>query len=448
MSMKPLHRAARRRLAATVIILLLTQAAVAEDLLQVYEAARAHDASLQSAVALLRSAEPRAAQAEALLRPSLNVTGSSTRSRVDPPASAFDPAGSATQNHGSNLGVTLRQPLFNRAVSADISKARTGLEIAKTEFETTSQDFIVRVAQVYFDVLSAQDVLSAAHANRTSVARQLSAAQRNFELGTGIVTDVREAEARHDLALAQELAAENDLRVRRLALSRLVGRSDVTPNPLATPVVLPPVTPAEPQAWVGAAEDHPSNRRARLALEVARLDAERARAARLPTIDAVGSVGVSRNTGNGATLPGTNRNASVGVEVGLPLFSGYATHNRIAETRLLEQKAQEDLEAMQNAVAEATERAFFDLQSGHAQVKALEAAEVSSRASLEGTVLSYRAGLRLNLDVLNAQTLLFQTQRDLAKARYDVLMGSLKLRRAAGELKPEDLAAVNRLVVR
>lgn len=445
---KPSRRAAVFPPLAAAAALCLAQAAWAEDLVQVYEAARAHDASLQSATALLRSAEPRAAQAEALLRPSVNATGSGARTRSDPPSSVFDPAGAATHTNASSLGVTVRQPLFNRAASADIAKARTGLEIAKADFETTAQDFILRVAQAYFDVLAAQDVLTAARANRTSLASQLSAAQRNFEVGTGIVTDVRDAQARHDLAVSQELAAENDLRVNRLALSRLVGRPGVQPDPLAVPVALPPLAPADPQSWVAAAQNHPATRRARLALEAAELDVERARAGRLPTVDAVGSASLARNTGNGTAVPGTSRNASVGVELNLPLFAGYATQNRIAEARLLQEKAREDLEATQSSVAEATERAFFELQTGQAQVKALEAAEVSSRASLEGTQLGFRAGVRLNLDVLNAQTLLFQTQRDLARARYNVLIGHLKLRRAAGELGPEDLVAINQVLAR
>ncbi len=129
----------------------------------------------------------------------------------------------------------------------------------------------------------------------------------------------------------------------------------------------------------------------------------------------------------------------------LPLFAGFSTKNKIAEALLLEEKAQDDLDATANAVAEATERAFYDLQSAQAQVTALLAAEVSGRSAFEGTQLAYRAGVRLNLDVLNAQSQLFMTQRDLAKARYDVVMRSLKLRAAAGQLRFDDIIAVNKL---
>ena len=132
----------------------------------------------------------------------------------------------------------------------------------------------------------------------------------------------------------------------------------------------------------------------------------------------------------------------------LPLFAGYAIQNRVKETVVLEDKARNDLEAARRSVAQGTRQAYFGVESGKAQVKALEAAESSSQLALEATQLGYRVGVRVNLDVLNAQTQLFQTRRDLAKARYDVLVGSLKLRQASGRLKPEDVAALNQLLAK
>jgi outer membrane protein len=122
--------------------------------------------------------------------------------------------------------------------------------------------------------------------------------------------------------------------------------------------------------------------------------------------------------------------------------------NRIKETLSLEEKAREDLEAARRSVAQVTRVAYFGVQSGLAQVKALEAAESSSKLALEATQLGYKVGVRVNLDVLNSQLQLFQTQRDLAKARYDVLVGSLKLRQAAGQLAPGDIEALNRLLAK
>jgi outer membrane protein len=132
----------------------------------------------------------------------------------------------------------------------------------------------------------------------------------------------------------------------------------------------------------------------------------------------------------------------------LPLFAGFATENRIRETVSLEEKARTDLEGVQRQVAQATRTAYLGLQSGLGQVKALEAAESSSQAALDANQLGYKVGVRINIDVLNSQSQLYQTKRDLAKARYDVLVGQLKLRQANGSLKADDLQAVNALLAK
>jgi outer membrane protein len=139
---------------------------------------------------------------------------------------------------------------------------------------------------------------------------------------------------------------------------------------------------------------------------------------------------------------------NIGVTVTVPLFSGWSIQNRIKETLSLEEKSQSDLDAGRRNVAQGTRSAFYGVRSLRAQVSALEAAESSSKLALESTQLGYKVGVRVNLDVLNAQTQLFQAQRDLAKARYDVVVNSLKLRQAAGLLNPQDVTAVDALLAR
>ena len=415
----------------------------AQTLQELYEAARSYDASFLAARALAQSAEFRAAQAEALQRPSAALGASASTTLVDAPR-----VGTGDSN---SFGTTLsgRYPLFNKANEAAVAQARRSLAAAQAELDAAEQDLIVRLSQAYFDVLAAQDALAASRANKTAITEQLASARRNFEVGTATITDTREAQARFDLASAQEIAAENDLRTKRIALDQLVGRTGVAPRGLVVPVALPPTQPADAEAWVTQADaQHPSVRRARVAMEVAQLESERARAGKLPTVDAVGSVGLSRAAGSSATLPGNTRNASVGVQLNWPLYTGGSVENRIRETVLLEEKSRQDVESARRAVAQATRQAYFGVQSGQAQVKALEAAESSTKLALEATQLGYRVGVRVNLDVLNAQTQLFQTQRDLARARYDVIVGSLRLRQASGQLRPEDLRAVNALLQR
>jgi outer membrane protein len=207
-------------------------------------------------------------------------------------------------------------------------------------------------------------------------------------------------------------------------------------------------------AWIGNADQfNTSLQQARIGLDVAKLETDKARAGHLPTASLNGSYGRNHTTVSGTTsgtnfnVGGNGTNATVSVSVAVPLFAGFAIQNRVKETLLLEDKARNDLDAARRAVAQSTRSAFFGVQSGQAQVQALEAAESSSKLALEATQLGYKVGVRVNLDVLNAQTQLYQTQRDLAKARYDVIMGGLKLRQATGELKPQDVQDVNRLLV-
>ena len=213
--------------------------------------------------------------------------------------------------------------------------------------------------------------------------------------------------------------------------------------------MLPPLAPTDVDAWVTPSQDGPSVRRATLALDIARLEIDRARAGHLPTVDAVARFTPSHLSGRtGSGLPGTTTTASIGVQLAVPLYSGGATQNRIKETLSLEEKSRNDLEFARRTVAQNTRVAYFNVQSGQAQTKAFEAAESSSKLALEATQLGYRVGVRVNLDVLNAQTQLFNTQRDLAKSRHDVLVAGLRLRQSAGTLQPANVSAVSALLAK
>lgn len=431
---------------AAALLMALPACTWAQSLQEIYDAARLYDATYLAAKANAASVEYRAAQSEALMRPSLAAAADASTTQTDPPNIGTKATNTVS---GALYG---RYPLFNRANVATIEQARKALVTAQADLDTAEQDLIVRVAQAYFDVLAAQDTLTTTRANKAATSEQLASAKRNFEVGTATITDTREAQARFDLGTFQELAAENDLRTKRLALDTLVGRSAVEPKPLLVPVVLPSPVPANAEDWVTLADQgHPAVRRARIGLEVAQLETTKARAGESPTVDAVGSLSAADNHGSLPALnraTGTTTVASLGVQLNWPLYTGGATQNRIKETLLLEEKSRNDLEAARRTVVQNTRTTYFGLLSGLSQVKALEAAESSSALALDATQLGYRVGVRVNLDVLNAQLQLFQTRRDLAKARYDVLVGSLKLRQAAGQLSAADLDSINRLLAK
>ena len=426
------------------VALLFAPGAQAQSLKDLYETARAYDAGYLGAVALAQSADYRIAAAQGLAKPSAALSAAASTARIDPPV------GGGGDSNSLSVTASGRYPIINRANDATIAQARKSADSARADLDAAEQDLMLRVAQAYFDVLGAQDTLATTRANKAAITEQLASAKRNFEVGTTTITDTRETQARFDLATAAEIGAENDLQTKRIALDQLVGRTGLAPRPLRVPVVLPQVQPADVEAWVNTGESlHPSIRRARVGLDVAQLEIEKARAAEKYTLDAVGSLSGSRASGSTLSgFGGNTRTASIGVQFNLPLYTGGQTQNRIQETLKLEEKARQDLDVARRGIAQATRVAYFGVQSGQAQVKALEAAEASAKLALEATQLGYRVGVRVNLDVLNAQTLLFQNQRDLAKARYDVLLGGLRLRQASGQLQPGDIDAVNALLAR
>ncbi len=440
-------------LALVILVMGLADTAQAQGLLELYDAARNYDANYRSARSQAESTVFKAEQSRALNRATVNATGSLGLVRADTPAS---PTTTSTSTLQQSLGLTAQQSLFNRGNDATISQAERGIELARAQLLAVEQDLIVRVAQAYFDVLTATDALGTVQTGKKAIAEQLASAKRNFEVGTATITDTREAQARFDLATAQELAAENDLNVKRLALESVVGRVGLNPKPMAVPVLLPTLLPANVEAWVSQADSvSPQLQQLRIAREVAKLETAKARTGHLPTVGLSASLteahtrlSYQTKTGTPPSLSGTGFTTNIAVQFNMPLYTGDSVQNRIKETLVLEDKAQSDLDAARRSVAQGTRSAFFGVRSLRAQVTALEAAESSSQLALEATQLGYKVGVRVNLDVLNSQTQLFQAQRDLAKARYDVVVNSLKLRQASGQLQPQDVNAVDALLAR
>lgn len=418
-----------------------------QSLIDLYESARVYDATYQGARAQFEANVARAAQARAGILPYVAASAGASRTSQDVDVIANAPRASESRDYSvQTAGINASQPLYRPAAWATYEQGKRQAEIAEAALISADQDLIVRVGQAYFDVLASQDSLALVRAQKTAVAEQLAFAKRNFEVGTSTITDSREAQARYDLVIAQEIAAENDLQVRRIALDQLVGRPGSVPVPLAAPVVLPQPDPADSNRWVAQAEAvHPAIRQALIAVDVAALEIRKAEAGHKPTLDATLGYNFAHNpNGTSTTSVGTRvKAASIGVNFNLPLFAGYATENRVRETLALEDQARATLEATRRNVTQATRTAYLGLVSGAGQVKALEAAEASSQSALDANKLGYQVGVRINIDVLNAQSQLFQTKRDLASARYNVLLGNLKLRQANGTLTQTDLLPIN-----
>jgi len=327
----------RRHLRPTALALALliapTTAAWAQSLMDVYEAARNYDANYLGALAQARSAEFRARQSDALRLPTVGLQGNATRTKADIERYNVD-----QYNTQKQIALQAKQPLFNAANTASINQAEQSLIAAQADLQIAEQDLMVRTAQAYFDVLAAQDALTTAQANKKAIAEQLASAKRNFEVGNATITDTREAQARYDLATAQEISATNDLLTRRAALDQLVGRPGIQPRPLMSPITLPQLAPGTLDDWVTQADGSPNVRRAQVALEVARYEIDKARAGHLPTVDLVGTLSRTDNSSGSimtGVVPGKVDAASIAVQANMPLFAGFSVQNRVRETLAL-----------------------------------------------------------------------------------------------------------------
>ncbi|OEZ62079.1 TolC family outer membrane protein [Duganella sp. HH105] len=435
----------RPLIAVLITSAFLTLNAQAADLIQVYQQALANDATYASARSSLAAGQERITQGRSGLLPVIAASGSNIRNSGDLALAlggSYLPK-SDSDNHVNSYSVQLTQPLFNWASWQTYQQSKLAQATAEATFAQAQQDLITRVAQAYFDVLTAQDNLTSTQAQKVATTEQLASAKRNFEVGTQTITDTHEAQAAYDLVVAQEFAAINDLDNKRTALQVIVGQAPGTLAPLRTGVTINAPSPAAVEPWVSSAESQNyAVVAAKLNVEIAKREIERNRANHMPTANL--TAGTSHQTTTGAQRANNN---SIGVTWNVPIFNGFAVTSKVRETIALEDKARNDLEATKRAASQNARSAYLGMNSGLAQVKALEAAEVSSKSSLDSNKLGYQVGVRINIDVLNAQKLLYSTQKDLSKARYDTIMNGLRLKSAAGSLKEEDLAPINALLV-
>ena len=422
----------------------------AEDLLQVYRDAQRYDAVYTGARYALEATRERIPQARALLLPTLNASANATQQRVEVDSESPDPAGSFTRSPG-NYGytLTLTQPVYRPQNLVAREQADYQVRQAEASFGQAAQDLALRVAQAYFDVQAAQDTLGLVGAQKAAISEQLAQAKRNFEVGTATITDTHEAQARYDLIVAQEIAAQNDLDAKRRALQQITGKEYAHLQPLRPDVKLEPPQPADMQSWVDLAEKQAYPVLAQeAASEVASLEAKRQGKGHYPTLDLVGTAGQSHETSSTISPFARDVNTtSIGLQLALPIYQGGAISSREREAAANYMKAREDTQNARRTAALTTRQTYLAVVNGIAQIGALQQALVSSQSALESNRLGYEVGVRINIDVLNAQQQLFSTRRDLAVARYNLLVNQLKLRAAVGGLREEDLEAVNRALL-
>jgi len=414
-----------------------------QDLIDTWRSALGNDPVYASARAQYRAVQEVIPQSRAVMLPWLSLGGEAAQ-RDDRAASTF--ARDASR-HRAAWSLTLTQPLFNRAAWQALEQSRLIAADAEIALAMAYQDVMLRSAQTYFDVLAAQDTLTAIEAEKASISGQLASAQRHFALGNATIIDTHEAQARHDLIVADEWQARHDLDVALDALTRLIGAA---PQPLATlphGVALPTPQPNRLDDWVEQAQSAAlAVQRAQLGIRIAEQGIAIARSGHAPTLELRASAGSASDLNRASPYSGRGLESVVGLYLNVPLYSGGLISSRVAERVALAEQSRHDLDDARRSAVQNARREFTGVHTGLARVRALEAGETSSRAAVAANRTGYDIGVRTNLDVIDAQRQLYVTLRDLARARYNTLMAGLRLRAITGILSDGDLHDVNRLL--
>ncbi len=435
-----------QRVAATLFacaaLLLGSSASHAEDLLEIYRLALESDPQLRAAQAGNLAAQEVRAQSRAALLPQLNVAADYTRHESDIQASTFGDTGT-TEYDSNGYTVSLRQSIYHHEYYVQLRQADARIAQANAEYDSAKQGLILRVAEAYFNLLGAQDNLATAEATKRAISQQLNQTQQRFEVGLSAITDVHEAQAAYDSAVAAELAAQSQVDNARENLREIIGRDPMALAELKEEVPLLPPEPQDINQWVETAQQQNLPLLAsEAATRAAREEVSRRRAGHYPTLDLVASHGYS-DTMDAPTFGSERTDTTYGVQLNLPIFSGGLTTAQTREARALYTQAQEALEQQRRATVRESRNAYLGVTTGISQVQARKQALASAQTALEATQAGFEVGTRTIVDVLDAQRLRYTAQSDYLRARYDYLLATLRLKQAAGSLKETDIAQIN-----
>jgi len=415
------------------------------DLMQIYREALEEDTQYGSARAAYVAAQERLPQGRAGLLPDIRLTGTAQNQYID------TGMGPTREIKNRGFAVALTQPIIRFENFIIYQQSKNEVAQADAQFVIAAQDLILRVAQAYFDVLKAKIDLEVVESQKKAIHEQLEQARRNFEVGVSTIVDTHEAEARYDLTLSQEIVARNKLEISQRALQVLINRlpSDLQDASLDRIIADPLTLPHDGMdKWVQLAEERNFQLKVqRIAYEISEQAINRARAGHYPTLDLVAQY--SDQSGVGGTFTGRGIDLvskSVGLQLTVPIFQGLSVQSRVRESLANRDKARKDLENVQRTIALQVRQNYLSVTNGIAQIKALKQALTSSRSQLDSTILGQEVGVRMEIDVLNAQQQYFSARRDLAQAYYDYLMARLRLKAEAGDLDEDDLLEVNALL--
>ncbi|MCG8489670.1 MAG: TolC family outer membrane protein [Chromatiales bacterium] len=414
----------------------------ADDLMSVYRLALENDPQLQAAKEQLNSARESKSLARSQLLPTIGLGATYDAVRSDVKTLQGASVDDTSTYRESGLGLNLTQPIYRRDRLVQLEQSDSTIAQAEADFASAEIDLMVRSTTAYFDILSAEDDLRVANAEREATGRQLEQAQQRFDVGLIAITDVHEAKAAYDAARASEIAAENSLDNAWEALFEIIGpkaKSELAK--LGDGLLLNPPVPNSLTEWSDTAQQQNySIIAARSNLKVLEQEIDVSKSGHYPTLDLVGGYSMNRSDSDRATEADT---AKIGLSLEVPIYTGGAVSASTRQSQANYRAAQQSLDQTRRGVNRQVRDAFRGVLSTISQVEALKAATVSAQSALESTQAGYEVGTRTIVDVLNVQRNLFSSQRDYLNSRYGYILNGLALKSAAGTLSEGDLETVN-----
>lgn len=423
----------KKRLASVLVCSLLwLPLAHAEDLVQVYALAAQNDAQIKAARATRDSTLESRPQAMAQLLPNLYLSGDANRVHT-----SGDSSGTDTK---TSLGLNLSVPVYRRELWVQLDQADDQIAQAEAEYAAAEQDLIVRTAQAYFDILSAQDSLEFAKAEIAAIARQLDQAKQRFDVGLIAITAVHEAQAAYDQSRADLIQAENTLDNAWEAMFEITRRKVKSLAKLDENLTMSKPKPQSIDLWgQKALQQNLSIRAAAEATALARKNVKVQQSGHYPSLDLVGSHNRNRTSSTNGLDTNTS---SIGVQLTVPLYSGGAVTSATRQARFDLEAAQENLDKERRSVTRQVRDAYRGVLARISAVKALKASTISTRSALEATEAGFEVGTRTMVDVLNSQRDLYRSLSNYANVRYNYIMSGLRLKQAAGSVSAEDLKRI------
>lgn len=435
----------------------------AEDLISIYHEARNSDPQLAAAEATRNATSENVSQARALLLPQLGASYRYERSHNNSigPEFRYDEQGNASlvnvsssgTSFGTSLGGTLNQSILDLGQWTNLKASKAQARAGDATYDAAEQELLIRVANAYFAVLNSEDALSFSQSNERALNRQMEQAQQRFEVGLTAITDVNDAKAQHDTAVAKVIRAQNLVDDNKEALRQLTGQESGPLKKLREKLPLDKPQPEDPQAWVDVAvAQNPVLSSATYQVDVAAANVNTARAGHLPTLNGQILYNKSPSWGErylSAASVHTNREqwyTTVGVSLNVPLFSGGATQSRVRQAIYNRDFAQDQLEAQRRLVERNTRSSYRAVIAGASEVEATRQAVISAQSSLDATQAGYDVGTRTIVDVLLSQQQLLQAQSSYSNARHAFIVNGLLLKQAAGIIEVKDLEMVNALL--